>query len=197
MKPLKILKYVIVALLLSFMAFIAFRIMMTSDRSTLKEIVSTESAKAAYAADGDGAFLYSDIPDEMSPDGYFTAYEMAFCPAGRELQITVRYNDSLYEKYLPGSDPEKYYFVLKDKEGNVVSRATVVGEKERYFYNHFRLAFDGVVLSEESELYLFLCSDESSYPADHTEGVLLVHPSIKFSQRRLTSEEKALFKKAN
>lgn len=199
MRPLKILKFVVIVLLLSFMAFIAFRIMMTSDRSTLKEICATEKARLAYTADRDEAFLTTDIPDDMSADGYFTAYSVSFCPAGQELQITVRYNDSLPEKYLPGSDPEKYYFVLKDKDGNLVSKATVVAEKERYFYNHFRLAFDGVVLSEDSELYLFLCSDDGDvpYPADHTKGLLIVHPSVKFDKRKLTSTEKALFENAD
>lgn len=199
MKPLKILKFIIVAMLLSFVGFIAFRIMMTSDRSTLKEICLTESNIAAYKADGKDAFLASDIPNDMSADGYYTAYAMTFCPEGEEIQITVRYNDSLFEKYLPGATAGNIYFVLKDKDGNEVSKAKTLAEKERYFYNHLRLSFEDVVLSEDSELYLFLCCDESDppYPANHNKGILLVHPSVGFEKRKLSAAEKELFENAD
>ena len=184
----KILKFAFVAVMLVFFIFLFSRIMMTGDRTALRDVSPTEGARAAFAADGEDAFLTNTLPSDISRDGYFTAYALAFAPAAKELQITVRYNDSLYEKYLEGSDPETYYFEIRDAEGNTVSKAKVVGEKERYFYNHLRLSFEGIEGGEE--LYLFLCCDSASYPADHTEGILITHPSLEMKKLRLSSGEK-------
>ena len=193
MKIKKILKFCFVAILIVFLAFIAFRVFMTSDRTTLDEVYPTDAFVSAYKEDGKDAFVTYKLPYDMSEDGYFTAYSVAYCKGGKELQITVRYNDSLSENYLPDSDPDKYYFELRDEDGNTISRAEVVAEKERYFYNHFRLAFSNVEMDKDTELYLFLCCDECQYPADHTRGIIIKHPS--FAEKTLTlskSEKEAL-----
>lgn len=190
MKLAKICKYTVIAILLIFIAFIAIRIFMTSDRGTLDEIYPTKAAVSAYEKSGEDAFLTAKIPHDISEDGYFIAYAPVYCKSEGEYQITVRYNDSLSENYLTGSDPEKYYFELRDGDGNTLSKASVVDEKELYFYNHFRLAFEGVEIGEDSEIYIFLCCDESSYPADHTKGILIAHPSITYRAANLSKSEK-------
>ncbi len=190
MKFAKICKYTVIAILLIFIAFLAVRIFMSSDRGTLDDIYPTNAAVSGYEKSGKDAFMTAKLPHDMSEDGYFIAYAPVYCKSEKEFQITVRYNDSLSENYLPGSDPEKYYFELRDSDGNTVSKATVVDEKELYFYNHFRLAFDGVEIDSESELYIFLCSDESSYPAEHTKGIMIAHPSITYRTASISRSEK-------
>ena len=190
MKIKKILKFTFAALLIVFAAFIGFRIFMTSDRSTLDEVYPTEAFCKAYQRKGADAFVTYKLPYDMSEDGYFTAYSPAYEKVSEELQITVRYNDSLSENYLPGSDPETYYFELRDGEGNTISRAAVAETRERYFYNHLRLVFSDVDITGESEIYLFLCCDESQYPAEHTRGIIIKHPSFGEKALRLSRAEK-------
>ncbi len=189
MKLKKIIKYTFIALILVFVVFLSLRIFMTSDRSTLTDIYPTDAAKASYEKNGDSAFVTFKLPYDMSEDGYFTAYSPAYCKDGQELQITVRYNDSISENYLVGSDPDKYYFELRDSDGNTVAKASIVDEKERYFYNHFRLAFSDIEINENTELYLFLCCDECTYPADHTKGIIVVHPSFPEKDLKLSKSE--------
>lgn len=198
MKIKKTVKYIFIAALAALLSFLALRIFMTSDRSTLNDVYPTESAILAYENKGAAAFTTCTIPHDMSEDGYFVAYAPAYCENVGEFQITVRYNDSLPQKYLKGSDPDKYYYELRDGDGNTVSRAKVVAEKERYFYNHFRLSFEDVEITDTTELYLFLCSDDASpspYPEDHTEGIIVTHPSISFRQLHLSSGEKKALSK--
>ena len=173
-----------------FIILLGARMAMTANRRILADIHPTKNACAAYEADGEDAFLTHKLPSEISEDGYFTAYALSYSPATEEIQITVRYNQSLYERYLPGSDPDNYYFQLRDSEGETVAKGKRVSEKELYFYDHVRIAFEGVVLDENSELYLFLCDDESEYPAEHTKGVILHHPSFPFKSVSLSKEEK-------
>lgn len=179
------------------LVFLALRIFMTSDRSTLDSVYPTENAISAYAEKNDAAFVTYKLPYDMSEDGYFTAYSPVYCPDKDEFQITVRYNDSLSENYLPGSTPEDYYFELRDADGNTVAKGTVLETVERYFYDHLRIAFDGVVIDEDSELYLFLCCDEGKYPypAERTKGIIMKHPSIEERPLKLSKSEKEALSK--
>lgn len=192
MKIGKILKYTVIAALLALLIFLGIRIFMSSDRSVLDSVYPTQEAQAAYNAKGDDAFVTYKLPYDMSEDGYFVAYSPVYNASENEFQITIRYNDSLSENYLEGSDPKNYYFVLRDSEGNSVSKAKVVDEKERYFYNHQRLSFTNVKVDDDTELYLFLCCDECGYPADHTEGIIVIHPSLNEKPYKLSSTEKKL-----
>ena len=126
----------------------------------------------------------------MSEDGYFTVYSPSYSKGEDEYQITVRYNEGLYTKYMVGTGPDDYYFELRDADGNTVSKARVVCEKKRYFYHHLRLSFEGVELSPERELYIFLCCDEVGYPAEHTKGILIAHPSIEYKDMHLSRADK-------
>ena len=191
----KILKYSVIAVALIFIAFLAVRIGMTSNRRILADIHPTDNAALAYEKDREEAFLTHKLPAEISEDGYFTAYALSYSPASGELQITVRYNQSLSEKYLPGSDPDNYYFELRDGEGETVAKGKRLSEKELYFYEHIRIAFEGIELDGESELYLFLCDDESEYPADHTKGIIIHHPSFEFKKISLSKEQKEALSK--
>jgi len=197
MKIGKILKYCFVAFALFVLGFLAIRILMTSDRTTLTDIYPTEEAVRAYALDGDSAFVSFNLPDDMSRDGYFTAYSPAYCKSTGEYQITIRYNDSLSKNYLKGSDPEKYYFELRDKDGSTVSKSRCVAEKERYFYNYLRLSFTGINVTDGTELYLFLCCDECEYPAKHTEGLLVAHTALEGKTIKISSNEKKALSEKN
>ena len=190
MKIFKILKIAFISAMVIFMSFLAIRMFMTSDRSALDSLYPTENAKKAYELIGEDAFKTHSLPSDMSEDGYFTAYALTYCKSEKELQITVRYNESLSENYLVGSDPENYYFELRDAEGNTISKAKAVETKDRYFYRHIRLAFSDVYLSDYEYVYLFLVCDECSYPAEHTEGILIHHPSIEFKSYKLSKSEK-------
>ena len=189
MKFFKILKIAFVSAMVVFVTFLAIRMFMTSDRSALNSIYPTEGAVSAYAALGKDAFKTHSLLSDMSEDGYYTAYGLTYCESEKELQITVRYNESLSENYLIGSDPENYYFELRDSKGNTIARSEAVEEKERYFYRHLRLAFSDVDLDDYEEVYLFLISEECSYPAEHTEGILIHHPSIEFKSYKLSKSE--------
>lgn len=190
MKIFKILKIAFISAMVIFVGFLAIRMFMTSDRSALSSVYPTEDATKAYESLGNDAFKTHKLLSDMSEDGYYTAYAFTYCESEKEVQITVRYNESLSENYLVGSDPEKYYFELRDAEGNTIARSKAVDTKERYFYRHIRLAFSDVDLSDYEYVYLFLVCDECSYPAEHTEGILIHHSSMEFKTYKLSKSEK-------
>lgn len=191
MKIKRIIKYVFIAFVTVVLAFFALRIFMTDDRGTLDEVYPSEGAVKTYGEAGADSFVTYKIPYDMSEDGYYTAYSPVYIKDAKEFQITVRYNDSLYEKFLKNSTPSDYYFELRDADGKTVAKADVVAEKERYFYNYLRLSFTDIIIDGESELYLFLCCDVSDppYPADHNKGIIIKHPSFAEKTVKLSKSE--------
>ena len=133
MKAGKIIKYCFVAFAVFVLAVLGFHIFMNSDRSALSDVYPTESAKEAYAKYGEDAFVSFNLPDEMSHDGYITAYSPAYCEKTGEYQITVRYNDSLPENYLVGSDTDKYYFELTPGEKYNMLREIIAKSKSTMY----------------------------------------------------------------
>lgn len=190
MKIGKVVKFIFAALFIVFMAAVILRIFMLKDSRTLSDIYPTEAAKTAYAEDGSGAFLTHRPAEEISSDGYYSAYAMVYAPEEKELQLTVRYNDSLPERYMLGSIPENYAWELRDGDGTVIAEGTVLDTVEKYRYNYVRVAFDGVEIGDDDELYLFLISDEVQYPEADTEGLRLHGPENSFKTYKPDKSEK-------
>ena len=190
MKIGKIVKFIFAALFIVFMAAVILRIFMLKDSRTLSDIYPTEAAKTAYAEDGSSAFLTHKPADEISSDGYYSAYAIVYAPEEKELQLTVRYNDSLPERYMLGSIPENYAWELRDGDGTVIAEGTVLDIAEKYRYNYVRVAFDGVEIGDDDELYLFLISDEVQYPEADTEGLRLHGPENSFKTYKPDKSEK-------
>lgn len=192
MKIGKIVKFIFAALFIVFMAAVILRIFMLKDSRTLSDIYPTEAAKTAYAEDGSSAFLTHKPAEEISSDGYYSAYAIVYAPEEKELQLTVRYNDSLPERYMLGSIPENYAWELRDGDGTVIAEGTVLDTAEKYRYNYVRVSFDGVEIGDDDELYLFLISDEVQYPEADIEGLRLHGSDTGFKTYKPDKSEKKM-----
>lgn len=190
MKIGKIIKKIFTAMFVIFFAALIIRIFMLTDTRTLSDVYPTDNAATAYAAEGNGAFLTHKTSDEISSDGYFGAYAMCYSKSSGEMQITARYNDSLSERYLIGSDPDTFRWELRDKNGATVSKGRILDTAEKYRYNYVRIAFDGVKIGENTQLYLYLISDECAYPDSDNEGFAVHKPGQNFKTYKLSGDEK-------
>lgn len=145
------------------------RIFMMDDKGSLTTLTPTDAARTAYGEMGAAAFTTHKLHLRISADGYFTAHSMVYCASAGELQITARYNESVFG-YLKVADGSDFTWELRDADGNTVSVARVADTQEKYFYRYFRLIFDGVEFTEDTELRLYLCSPAADYPAPETVG---------------------------
>lgn len=163
---------------------------MMEDNGSLTKITPTEPAKEAYASLGKDAFLTHKFRTSIAPDGYFTAHSLAYNREEKELQLTARYNESVYE-YLGVEDGSDFYWELRDEEGNTISKGTVADEEQKYFYRHFRLIFSDVTVEEGDALYLFLCCDAVDYPKAETTGFPVHRPDQDWKKYKLDADERA------
>lgn len=172
------------------------RIYMMEDNDHLSYLFATDNAKAAYS-ENENAFTYHNPADNLSNDGYYSAHGFIYNEAKKELQITARYNDSLYN-YLNTADKTEFTYTVYDKATKTEYEAKKLEFGEKYMYNYEKLAIEGLEITEKTELYLIL-HFEDKYPVEeegkdaglliHTEGhPMKTYKLSKAEKEALTAE---------
>ncbi len=164
------------------------RVYMMEDNDLLSELYPTDNAVAAYGDKGADAFKSHKPAEKLTHDGYYSANGMVYIESAHELQITARYNDSLYG-YLGTEDTTEFTYTILDKSNDKVYEGKILERGEKYMYNYDKLAFEGIDIGEDSELYLFL-HFEDKYPVeDESKGLLIHHSEQEFKTYKLSKDE--------
>ena len=148
------------------------RINMMEDNDHLSYLFATDNAKAAYS-ENEAAFLYHKPTDNLSNDGYYSANGFIYNADKKELQITARYNDSLYV-YLGTEDKTEFTFTVFDKTTETEYEAVKLQFGEKYMYNYEKLVVEDIEINDDTELYLIL-HFEDKYPVEEDDEGLIIH----------------------
>ncbi|MBO5195587.1 MAG: hypothetical protein J6C03_00655 [Clostridia bacterium] len=148
------------------------RIYMMEDNDHLSYLFATDNAKAAYS-ENEAAFLYHKPTDNLSNDGYYSANGFIYNADKKELQITARYNDSLYV-YLGTEDKTEFTFTVFDKTTETEYEAVKLQFGEKYMYNYEKLVVEDIEINDDTELYLIL-HFEDKYPVEEDDEGLIIH----------------------
>lgn len=164
------------------------RVYMMEDNDLLSELYPTDNAIASYGDKGTDAFKSHQPAENLTHDGYYSANGMVYIASAGELQITARYNDSLYD-YLGTEDTTEFTYTILDKSNDKVYKGNILERGEKYMYNYDKLTFEGIDIGEDSELYLFL-HFEDKYPVeDESKGLLIHHSEQEFKAYKLSKDE--------
>lgn len=163
------------------------RIYMMEDNDHLSELFATDNAVVAYG-ENESAFTCHEPPEDLSDDGYYSARGFIYNEAKKELQITARYNDSLYV-YLDTADKTVFYYTIVDEATDEVYEGKILQFGEKYMYNYDKLVFENIEITDESELYLYL-NFEDKYPVeDETKGLIIHYPQQEMKAYKLSKSE--------
>jgi len=122
--------------------------------------------------------LTHDTPYEISEDGYMTAYGLVMIPAIEQVQITVRYNESIYEyNSLPAG--AAFTYTLTDSVTGEEIEAVPAEEDEHWMYSYRRLVFDGIALTEENNLTVKI----------YCSGVKITEEMIHHADQNVVNEQ--------
>ena len=83
-------------ILLAVCGIFVIRCFMVADKSAFAKPAATDLLKSAYS-DGESVTYSVKMHKEISEDGYFSAYGFYYTPEVGEVQLAVRWNDSVYE----------------------------------------------------------------------------------------------------
>ena len=146
----KIIKRIATAILFIICGMFIFRCCMVADKSIFDELYATDTLVTAYA-DGDFAVKTVKVEKEIADDGYFSAYAFYFIPETGEVQVTVRWNDSVYG-YTDMTQGHEYVFRLLNEATGETFPLTSLEAKKRAIYNYRKLTASGVNLGDADTL---------------------------------------------
>lgn len=172
------LKTLILGISLFIYAFFIFRLCSTQEApESVSSVVWNETACAAYAADPDGFQILTQEPATfITDDGRFWISDVVYLPQAKQLQLTVKYNDSTL-KYLKQalanqtSDPnstdtaavlsaddiilpdEPFDYSVLDNSGTRYHEYTAAADRVQN-YNYRRLVFENIVIPENAAFYI-------------------------------------------
>ena len=187
----KIFTTAVTLIVLALCGLIVFRCCMSADRSVMTDIVPSEAMLSAYTAGELTAVTTENTAADIAEDGYYSVYGFVYFPELHQVQITVRYNKSLFNYVAVPVGTEFSYTLGNDDSTDRVS-PTSVTNYENGLYIYRRLVFDGVDVSEETTLNCFMrLSDtyESKHPVHHATQPLVDRKFTKDELRMLNGEE--------
>lgn len=149
------------------------RCFMVADKSEFSKPLITDAMRAAYA-DASAVTYTVDIAREISEDGYFSAYGFYYTPASGEVQLAVRWNDSVYG-YVGMEEGYEFSFHLLNETTGVKYPLVMVETTEKNIYNYRRLIAEGVSLGEAEQMVVVM---------ELRDGFESTHP-IKYAEQQL------------
>lgn len=171
-------KTVILAISFFIYAFFIFRLCSTQDApESVASVVWNDTTRAAYAAAPDDFQILSQDPVTIiTDDGRFWISDVVYLPQAKQLQLTIKYNDSTL-KYLKEAlakqasttlddgtvqtvsvddivlPDEPFDYTLLDNSGNRYAEHTSYAEHHQN-YNYRRLVFENVEIPEHAAFYI-------------------------------------------
>lgn len=187
----KILKYTVRAIAFIICGLFIWRVIFSQDKSTLSDLVATPSLISSFADDGDVLLYTHDVPEEISENGYFSAYAFVYSPTTRELEVTVRYNTSTVDAL---GDVEFRLFTVDTSSGTPAedgeetderlyqgypasgdSFPTYEADSKKLFYNYKRLVFENVEIGEHTNVIISIVKAGTAESDQNYEAAIAVH----------------------
>jgi len=145
-------------------AVIVLRCCAGADRSVMTDLLPGEALTAALADGATEIYCLEHDAVEISPDGYFSAYAFRYIPACRQVQITVRYNVSLFKYMMIPEGSALSFYLGKNEDTENLIAPTYTETKETSLYHYQRLVFEDVEIGED-DVTLYLALPNDSYSA--------------------------------
>lgn len=185
----RIAKIIVITIMYILIGLFIFRCCFASNQSTLSDLLPTAALTVASADGVIPDILTHDIVTEISQDGNIACYAFVYIPEIREIQVTVRYNDSLYSKLSLAADTA-LTFTLTDSDTKSEVTGEILATKKSWMYTYHRLVFRDVSIRDTNDLLLQM------YAADKAVAVDVIHykdQNIVLKPYKLSgSEKKAL-----
>lgn len=183
----KIIGRIATVIILVLCGMIIWRCCMVSDKSKFSDPSATEALRSAYS-DGESQIYTVKVAAELADDGYFCAYGFYYNPESEEVQVAVRWNDSVYN-YTDMDEGHEYSFYLLNETTEEKYPTTVIESDKASMYNYRRLCAGGVKLETDEKLTIVMVlrdGYESSQVIKHAEQPFTTYKLPKKLAEELT-----------
>lgn len=161
----RIAKIIVISTVYILIGLFIFRCCFASSQSTLNDVLPTDALTAASSDGVIPEMLTHDIVTEISQDGKIACYAFVYIPEIREIQLTVRYNDSIYEKESLAADTV-FTFGLTDSDTKAEATGEILATKKVWMYTYHRLVFREVSITDTNDLLLQMYAGDKAVAVD-------------------------------
>jgi len=175
--------------------FFFFRVCSSNDPKVMQQIVWNETTVAAYQQEPDAFQAFEQFPSAyMTVDGSFWITNIVYLPQAKQLQVTVKYNDSTLRKLKEaiGSDyqipDEPFVYYLVDDNGTRYDEYSFISD-EKSIYNYRRLVFENIDLTDVSIMYIKMESVDGADLDGIPRGSLAVWHELLEAETRNVQKE--------
>ena len=179
----RVIKIIVTVLVFAVSIMFIVRSCSYKSTSTLDDIVANEALIQCGGADAE--YFTHKLIEGLAPQGYFYAYAMVYVPDAHQLQITVRYNVSVYD-YTMVDEGHEYAYSLKYGDEKIDGEIASSYESGRYVYK--RLVFNGVDITGETSLLM-----KNGVTGEEYADITVHYAEQKFIAYKLSGKEKDLF----
>ena len=204
-------------------AIMLWRVLFSGDPSEIKPILVNEQTLAAYEENGNDLKLEIQKQRTITESGKFSVTDCVFIPEARQIQITVRYNNSTLRKLaedfelqnLPDREDELFDVTLvktidltpENKDDNTIKSEL---REERYYpsedtksaykklYSYRKFIFDNVTYEDAVgmfvDIYYIGDTDYNELPYD---ALCIYDELMEIEERELSGADKRALKKAS
>ena len=155
----KVIKYTALSISFFIFAYFMFRLCSSGAPKAVTGIVWSPDAREAYLASPE-TFEALEQPQQIiiTNDGRFWIQNVIYIPAAKQLQLTIKYNDSTvkYLKEALGTEDiaeGPFVYTLLDDAGNRYESHTEEAVR-KLNYNYRLLAFDNIDLTDIRSMYV-------------------------------------------
>ena len=195
----KVIKYTCLVVLVILFAAVITRIVIMTDKSKLSKVTPNPALAVAYNDNENINFVYHNVYDEISKQGFFAAYGLIYVKDVGQMQFTIRYNDSIYSYNDFEKDSEFRYYLYNSKTGEL-KKPSVIEADEKLMYNYRRFVFDGVSAGEGEDYYIYIYygSEKENPTIEESFDNLPIHySSQEWKDYKLSNAEKESLKNYN
>lgn len=188
----KIFKWFCAAIAIAVIGTLGFRLYTLNNYPAFATgVVATETLKAAYA-DGEIEALTWEPRAYLDENGDFFIHQPIYFPEENVLTVTVRYNDSLLERMKhdgTGEDLSLDVSLYADGTERVHAADYVYGYAYG-IYSYRRYVFEGVDLTNYTNLYLDIYHGEPDYTVSPYSSLEVYDTTAEIENYKLTGADK-------
>lgn len=203
-------------------AIVLWRVFFSGDPSSIKPLLANENTAAAYEKYGNELRLEVQQQRTITESGKFSVTDCVFIPEARQIQITVRYNNSTLKKLkedyelseIPQREQELFDITIvkttdltpDDKEDNTdrsalrEERFYPSGEpKEAYktLYSYRKFIFDDVTYEDAVGMFVDVYyAEDVDYNETPYDALCIYDALMDMEERSLTAADKRVLKSA-
>ena len=167
----RIIRYILIAAVFAAIGFLLFRIWVFNHYWELEDVTPTAAAIAEYEKGDAANVLTNPVHDKLSSsggvgDGNFAGSSFVYFPDEKEIQVTIRMNDSIFEKLGIDGMPEFFLKIFTNydydsEENDVETRQCVRYEDDHFWmYSYRRLVFEDVEIGENNDVLVCIAGEE-------------------------------------